>query len=149
MIEKFKTENLMYDIIDFVVMGDDRGSLVAIENSKNIPFDIKRIYYIYDVNNGIERGFHAHKNLKQIAIAISGKCTFVVDDGNKRNEVVLDNPAKGLYIDGLIWREMKHFSKECTLLVLASDYYDESDYIRNYDEFTNTVRLEGGGYNKL
>lgn len=137
----------MYNIIDFAVMGDDRGSLVAIENSKNIPFDIKRVYYIYDVNNGVERGFHAHKNLKQIAIAISGQCTFVVDDGSKRNEVVLDNPAKGLYIDGLTWREMKHFSKECTLLVLASDYYDENDYIRNYDEFTNTVE-EGGG-NKL
>ena len=85
--------------------------------------------------DGVERGFHAHMNLKQIAIAITGSCTFILDDGNKREEILLNSPSKGLYIEGLTWREMKNFSKNCVLLVLASEPYDENDYIRDYETF--------------
>ena len=129
-----------YKLIDFKTLGDDRGSLIAIEEGYNAPFDIKRVYYIFDTKIGIERGFHAHKNLKQICIAVKGSCTFVVDDGKKREEKVLDNPNQGLYIENLIWREMKNFSSDCVIVVLASEHYDESDYIRDYDSFLKEVK---------
>jgi dTDP-4-dehydrorhamnose 3,5-epimerase-like enzyme len=128
-----------YKLIDFKTLGDDRGSLIAIEEGYNAPFDIKRVYYIFDTKEGVERGFHAHINLKQICIAVKGSCTFVLDDGHKREEIKLNNPNKGLFIEGLIWREMKDFSSDCVLVVLASEDYDESDYIRDYDEFLKIV----------
>ena len=124
-----------YELVNFKTLGDDRGSLIAIEEGYNAPFEIKRVYYIFDTKKGVERGFHAHKNLKQMCIAVKGSCTFIVDNGNKKEEILLDSPNKGLLIEGLIWREMKNFSEDCVLLVLASEYYDESDYIRDYDEF--------------
>jgi dTDP-4-dehydrorhamnose 3,5-epimerase-like enzyme len=124
-----------YKLLDFKTLGDDRGSLIAIEEGYNAPFDIKRVYYIFDTKQGVERGFHAHIDLKQIAIAVKGSCTFVLDDAKIRSEVKLDNPNKGLLIEGLIWREMKDFSPDCVLVVLASEHYDESDYIRDYDKF--------------
>ncbi|WP_373073749.1 FdtA/QdtA family cupin domain-containing protein [Sulfurimonas sp.] len=127
-------------IIDFKINGDDRGSLIAIEEGYNAPFEIKRVYYIFDTKHGVERGFHAHKNLKQIAIAVKGSCTFVLDNGNKREEVILTNPNQGLYIEGLIWREMKDFSEDCVLMVIASEHYDESDYIREYNDFLEAVK---------
>lgn len=129
-----------YKLVDLKTLGDERGSLIAIEQGHNAPFEIKRVYYIFDTKEGVERGFHAHINLKQICIAIKGSCIFVLDDGHKREEIELDNPNQGLYIEGLIWREMKDFSKDCILLVLASEHYDESDYIRNYDKFLEEVR---------
>ncbi len=128
-----------YKLIDFKTLGDERGSLIAIEEGYNAPFKIKRVYYIFDTKKGVERGFHAHINLKQIAIAVKGSCTFVLDDGQKREEKKLDNPNQGLFIEGLIWREMKDFSKDCVLVVLASEKYDESDYIRDYDRFLKVV----------
>ena len=121
-------------------MGDDRGSLISLEEGYNAPFDIKRVYYIFDTKVGVERGFHAHINLKQIAIVVKGSCTFVLDNGKKREEIRLDNPNQGLYIEGLIWREMKNFSPDCVLLVIASEHYDESDYIRDYDKFLKEVK---------
>ena len=124
-----------YKLVDFKTLGDERGSLIAIEEGYNAPFDIKRVYYIFDTQQNVERGFHAHINLKQMAIAVKGSCTFVIDNGQKREEVKLDNPNKGLLIEGLIWREMKEFSLDCVLVVLASEHYDESDYIREYNEF--------------
>ena len=129
-----------YKLIDFKTLGDERGSLIAIEQGNNSPFEIKRVYYIFDTKDGVERGFHAHINLKQIAIAVKGSCTFVINDGNKREEIELTNPNQGLFIEGLIWREMKNFSSDCVLVVLASEYYDESDYIRDYDEFLKEVK---------
>ncbi|WP_152632899.1 sugar 3,4-ketoisomerase [Aliarcobacter butzleri] len=129
-----------YNLIDFKTLGDERGSLIAIEEGYNAPFDIKRVYYIFDTKEGVERGFHAHINLKQICIAVKGICTFVLDDGKKREEIKLDNPNKGLFIEGLIWREMKDFSEDCVLLVLASEQYDESDYIRDYDKFLEEAK---------
>lgn len=124
-----------YKLIDFKTMGDERGSLIAIEQGCNAPFEIRRVYYIFDTKEGVERGFHAHINLKQIAIAVKGSCTFVLDNGSKREEIKLDNPNQGLYIEGLIWREMKDFSQDCVLVVLASEHYNEGDYIRDYQEF--------------
>ena len=115
--------------------GDDRGSLVALEEENNIPFSIKRVYYIFDTKEGVRRGFHAHKKLKQVAIAVKGSCRFLLDDGTERIEVVLDNPAQGLLIDSCIWREMYDFSSDCVLMVLADCHYDENDYIRDYDAF--------------
>ncbi|MCU6213754.1 sugar 3,4-ketoisomerase [Enterobacter bugandensis] len=115
--------------------GDDRGSLVALEEENNIPFSIKRVYYIFDTKEGVRRGFHAHKKLKQVAIAVKGSCRFLLDDGTERIEVVLDNPAQGLLIESCIWREMYDFSSDCVLMVLADCHYDENDYIRDYDDF--------------
>ena len=116
-------------------MGEESRSRVASEPGPNSPFDIPRVYDICDNIKGVDRGYHAHINLKQIAIAISGSCTFVIDDGEKREEVLLDNPTKGLFIEGLTWREMKNFSENCVLIVLASEPYDENDYIRDYEHF--------------
>ncbi|MCK6876072.1 FdtA/QdtA family cupin domain-containing protein [Enterobacter bugandensis] len=116
--------------------GDDRGSLVALEEENNIPFSIKRVYYIFDTKEGVRRGFHAHKKLKQVAIAVKGSCRFLLDDGTEKIEVVLDNPAQGLLIESCIWREMYDFSSDCVLMVLADSHYDENDYIRDYDAFT-------------
>lgn len=126
-------------LIEFKILGDDRGSLIALEENYNAPFEIKRVYYIFDTKEGVERGFHAHKNLKQICIAVKGGCTFVLDNGEKREEIKLTNPNQGLFIEGLIWREMKEFTEDCILVVLASEHYDESDYIRNYDKFLEEV----------
>lgn len=116
-------------------MEDERGSLVTLEGTKSVPFNIKRVYYIFGTKEGISRGFHAHLNLKQVAVCVKGSCQFVLDNGKQRQEVILDSPTKGLLIEDLTWREMFNFSPDCVLLVLASEYYDELDYIRNYDEF--------------
>ena len=129
-----------YKIYNFLTKGDERGSLIAIEQGHNTSFELKRVYYIFDTKDGVERGFHAHINLKQIAIAVKGSCTFVLDNGKKREEIKLTNPNQGLFIEGLIWREMKNFSPDCVLLVIASEHYDESDYIRDYDKFLKEVK---------
>ena len=129
-----------FRLVDFETLGDERGSLIAIEQGHNAPFEIKRVYYIFDTKEDVERGFHAHINLKQICIALKGSCTFVLDDGYKREEIKLDNPNQGLYIEGLIWREMKNFTPDCVLVVLASEHYNESDYIRDYDKFLEEVK---------
>ena len=121
--------------IDFPALGDERGSLVALESEKTVPFSIKRVYYIFGTNAGVSRGFHAHKKLQQVALCITGKCRMILDDGRQRNEVWLDSPNKGLIIGDLVWREMHDFSEDCVLLVLASEHYDEADYIRDYGKF--------------
>ena len=129
-----------YKLINLDSLGDERGSLIAIEKGNNSPFEIKRVYYIFNTQDGVVRGLHAHINLKQIAIAVSGSCTFIIDDGEKREDIKLSSPNQGLYIDGLIWREMKDFSNDCVLVVLASENYDENDYIRYYDDFLKKVQ---------
>lgn len=123
--------------IQFNPHGDDRGQLIALEGmSTLIPFDIKRIYYIFDTTPGTIRGKHAHKKLKQVLICVSGACTIVCELPNGTIiEHRLDWPNYGLLIEGLVWREMKEFSKDAVLLVLASEHYDEADYIRNYEQF--------------
>nr|WP_218179714.1 FdtA/QdtA family cupin domain-containing protein [Pseudomonas gingeri] len=128
--------------IDFPSLGDERGALVALEigMEKAIPFEIKRVYYIYRTAEGVSRGFHAHRNLKQVAICVSGKFRMVLDDGVVREEVWMDSPTQGLLIESMVWREMHDFSDDCILLVLASEHYDESDYIRAYADFVATVK---------
>lgn len=119
--------------------GDDRGQLVALEEMKDIPFEIKRVYYMYDTGEGVRRGFHAHKSLEQILICIHGSCKILLDNGKEKKIVPLEKPYEGLYISNDMWREMYDFSPDAVLMVLASDYYRESDYIRNYDEFLKFV----------
>lgn len=123
--------------LQFDFHGDERGKLIALEAfSEKVPFDIKRMYYIFDTTPGTVRGKHAHKELKQVLICVSGACTIECEmmDGTK-SEYRLDWPNKGLLIEGIVWRNMKDFSKGAVLLVLASEHYDESDYIRDYDTF--------------
>lgn len=126
-------------IIEFSIMGDERGSLIALEENCNVPFDVKRVYYIFDTKEGVRRGFHAHKNLKQLAVCISGSCTFLLDDGRVQKHIRLSSPTQGLLIEGLVWREMYDFSSDCVLMVLADAYYDENDYIRDYAMFMEAV----------
>ncbi|GIU12378.1 dTDP-6-deoxy-3,4-keto-hexulose isomerase [Shewanella sp. c952] len=121
---------------------DDRGALVALEHDENIPFEIKRVYYIFNTLAGVIRGYHAHKKLKQFVIVVSGSCDFTLDDGNERVTISLNNPAQGLYIDSCIWREMANFTEDCVLLVLADNIYDENDYIRDYSEFLVKMKNE-------
>ena len=128
--------------ISFKSLGDDRGSLVALEENNNVPFEIKRLYYIFNTKQGVARGFHAHKQLKQLAVCVSGSCRIILDNGKQKEEIVLDNPETGLIIEDLTWREMHDFSADCVLLVLANDFYDEADYIRDYDEFLEEVNNE-------
>lgn len=123
------------DLIPLQIHGDERGSLVSLERNTNIPFDIRRVYYIFDTENGVTRGYHAHKKLKQIAIVLKGSCDFILDDGKERVTITLNNPAQGLLINSFMWREMKNFSADCVLMVLADNEYDESDYIRDYEQF--------------
>lgn len=122
--------------------GDERGQLIAIEEQKDLPFDIKRVYYIYDTLPGVRRGFHAHKKLEQILLCVHGSCKIHLDNGFDTAEVTLDKPYEGLYISNDMWREMYDFSEGAVLLVLASEYYDESDYIRNYEDFIQFVRTK-------
>lgn len=127
-------------IIPLQTHGDERGSLIALEEGENIPFPVKRVYYLFNTKDGVRRGFHAHKTLKQVAIVVRGSCRFVLDDGSERVEVLLDNPAQGLLIESFMWREMYDFSEDCVLMVLADQLYDESDYIRDYDCFLKEAR---------
>lgn len=116
-------------------MGDENGWLVSLESGGNVPFDIKRVYYIFGTEASIKRGMHAHRNLEQLIVCVSGSCSFSVDDGKQSALIKMDRPEKALHIRGVIWREMMDFSPDCVLMVLASQHYDESDYIRDYDEF--------------
>ncbi|MEH8141253.1 FdtA/QdtA family cupin domain-containing protein [Aeromonas veronii] len=126
---------MLIKLVDFRVLGDERGSLIALESNNQIPFDIHRVYYLYGTKPGVARGFHAHKKLKQLAVCIKGSCRFVMDDGENKEEVILSTPDKGLLIDAMQWHEMYDFSDDCVLMVLADQIYDESDYIRDYEEF--------------
>ena len=122
--------------------GDDRGMLVALEEFSDIPFRIKRVYYMYDTIPGVVRGHHAHKQLEQILICIHGSCKIRLDNGHEKKVVPLEKPYEGLYVANNMWREMYDFSPDAVLMVLASEVYDESDYIRDYDAFLRMVKGE-------
>ena len=112
------------------------GNLCYLESERDFPFPIKRVYFTHGEKIGAHRGFHAHKTLKQVLFCPHGRINIILDDGNERAEVMLDCPAKGLFLENsLIWREIIWLKDKSVLCVLASDYYDESDYIRDYDEF--------------
>lgn len=116
-------------------ISDPRGNLTFIEGMNHIPFDIKRVYYLYDVPGGAERGGHAHKGLSQLIIAMSGSFDVVLDDGFKKKRYHLNRSYSGLYVCPMIWRELDNFSSGSVCMVLASNRYDESDYYRNYDDY--------------
>ena len=126
-------------LIHFKPLGDERGSLIAIEAEKSVPFPIHRVYYIFATKEGVERGFHAHKALNQVAVAVTGSCEMVLDDGQSKATVLLDSSEKGVLIGPGMWRVMRNFSSDCVLLVLADQHYDEADYIRDYEEFKKWV----------
>ena len=115
--------------------GDERGQLVSLEELIDIPFKVKRVYYMYDTKEGVTRGCHAHKSLEQILVCVSGSCKVVLDNGSERKIIPLERPYEGLYVSNDMWREMYDFSPDAVLMVLASELYDESDYIRDYDAF--------------
>jgi hypothetical protein len=126
-------------IIDLPKIVDQRGNLTFIEGGTHVPFDIERVYYLYDVPGGAERGGHAHKGLHQLIIAMSGSFDIVIDDGNERKRIHLNRSYSGLYICPMIWRELDNFSSGSVCMVLASNKYDESDYYRDYPEFLQAV----------
>lgn len=128
-----------FRLINMRVHGDERGKLVSLEGGCDVPFEIKRVYWIFDTAPDQDRGMHAHKNMEQVIVAMDGACQFVLDDGKTREKVWLNRPDVGLYIGKSMWREMNHFSYGCKIMVLASDYYDEKEYIRDYDEFLREV----------
>lgn len=118
------------------------GNLTVVENNYSIPFDVERVYYLYDVPAGEERGGHAHKELQQFVIAVSGSFDVIIDDGRERKTVTLNRPSKGLHIRPGIWRELNNFSSGAVCLVLASHHYDEDDYIRDYKAFVEYIKEE-------
>jgi hypothetical protein len=127
-------------IIDLPRVKDQRGNLTFVEAGRHVPFDIRRVYYLYDVPGGSERGGHAHKVLHQFIIAMSGSYDIHLDDGFSKKTIHMNRSYYGLYICPMIWRVMDNFSSGAVCMVLASEYYDESDYYREYDQFISDVR---------
>jgi dTDP-4-dehydrorhamnose 3,5-epimerase-like enzyme len=121
--------------IDLKSITDARGQLCVAETGAQVPFTIRRVYYLRDPQPDEPRGFHAHKALEQVAICVAGACSFVLDDGRKRENVRLEDPTRGLYVGPMLWHEMHDFTPNCVLLVLASAIYEEADYIRDYNGF--------------
>jgi len=126
-------------LVDLPKIGDPRGNLTFIEGGRHVPFDIRRVYYLYDVPGGAERGGHAHKELHQLIVAMSGSFDVVLDDGFEKKRIHLNRSYNGLYVCPMIWRELDNFSSGSVCMVLASNHYDESDYYRDYQAFLNAV----------
>jgi hypothetical protein len=131
--------NSIYEcsIVHLPKIHNEAGNLTALENGRNIPFDVKRVYYLYDVPGGAERGGHGHKHLQQFMISLSGSFDVLLDDGRNKKLVHLDRPYIGLHIVPGIWRELINFSSGAICLVLASEIYDEADYLRDYEDYKN------------
>jgi dTDP-4-dehydrorhamnose 3,5-epimerase-like enzyme len=130
--DKFKT-------VEFKQNGDERGHLVVVEGNQDIPFDIKRVFYIYGSDADVIRGQHANRKTEFVLINVSGTSKVGVDDGFNQEIVELDKPHKGIYLSKMLWKNMYDFSNDSVLLVLASEHYDPSEYIRDYDEFLTEV----------
>lgn len=129
-------------IIELPKITDPRGNLTFVESERNIPFAIQRVYYLYDVPGGESRAGHGHKELHQLMIAISGSFDVTLDDGKSQKHFHLDRSYRGLYIAPMTWREINNFSTGSVCVVLASDFYDESDYFRNYDDFLKATSAQ-------
>ena len=131
----------LYDVFDCTMLELDRhhsnrkGNLTVVENGKTLPFDVKRVYYLYDIPGGESRGAHAHKELTQMIVAVSGSFRVTLDDGNVKRSFILNRPYQGLYVKPGIWRDLDDFSAGAVCMVLASEIYKKEDYIRSYDEF--------------
>lgn len=128
-------------IIELPKITDPRGNLTFVEGGRHVPFDISRVYYLYDVPGGAERGGHAHKALSQFIIAMSGSFDVLINDGIEERRYHLNRSYKGLYLCPMIWRALDNFSSGAVCMVLASDFYDESDYYRDYASFVNALEL--------
>jgi dTDP-4-dehydrorhamnose 3,5-epimerase-like enzyme len=126
-------------IINIPTINDERGDLSFFETNQEIPFDIKRVYYVYNIPSTSIRGAHAHKELNQVMIALSGKFKALLDDGKNKQEFVLSKANQGLFITNMIWRELYDFSEDAVCLVFANMIYSESDYIRSYDEYISSI----------
>lgn len=126
-------------IINLPKISDPRGNLTFVEGSNHVPFDIRRVYYLYDVPGGAERGGHAHKELHQLIIAMSGSFDVILDDGNEKKRIHLNRSYNGLYVCPMIWRELDNFSSGSVCMVLASNIYEESDYYRDYHEYFSAL----------
>ena len=126
-------------IIELPKIHDPRGNLTFIEGSRHVPFEIKRVYYLYDVPGGAERGGHAHRQLEQLIIAMSGSFDVILDDGVVKQRFHLNRSNYGLYVGTMVWRELDNFSSGSVCMVLASNYYDEADYFRDYIEFQSVI----------
>ena len=127
------------EVIELLQIHDRRGNLTFIEGGQHVPFDIKRAYFLYDVPGGAERGGHAHRELQQLIIAMSGSFDVILDDGYQKQRFHLNRSYQGLYVHTLIWRELDNFSSGSVCMVLASNQYDEMDYYRNYDDFLRVI----------
>ncbi len=137
-MEKFK-------LLKFDKLGDENGYLISLEENRNISFTIKRVFYIFGTKKDIVRGKHALRKGKQLLIAVHGECKVLVDDGFQREVFHLDNQEKGLLINGMVWREMYDFSKDCVLLVISDEHFSEEDYIHDYQEFLQMVLVNDRG----
>lgn len=130
----------MYKMLDFNELGDERGSLVVIEGNSDIPFEIKRVFYIYGSDQDVIRGLHANRDSEFVLVNVSGSCDVIIKDGKGNEEIVkLDKPRKGVYLPKMIWKEMVNFSKDSVLLCLASTHYNGDEYIRSYEEFVKEI----------
>lgn len=127
-------------VTELPVLGDERGQLVVLEELRHVPFPIKRVYYLVGTCQGVARGFHAHRELSQLAVCVAGRCRMLMDDGRQKEDIWLDKVNKSILLPPMVWHEMHDFSEDCVLLVLASDVYKEPDYIRDYAEFQKLVR---------
>lgn len=145
-LEKLMSNHIQHSskliqLVHFDVKGDQRGSLISLETQRQVPFQIERVYYIFGTQSGVSRGFHAHKKLNQLCIALAGSLRMVLSNGTETVDVVLNKPSIGLLIGPNIWREMHDFSPDCVMVVLADSPYSESDYIRDKQQFLTHVQL--------
>ncbi len=129
-------------LLHFPKIIDPRGNLTVAEQQKHVPFDIRRVYWTYDIPSGERRGGHAHKHCREVIIAVSGSFTVTLDDGDRKESYLLNHPYQGLLVETGVWRTLEDFSSAAVCLVLAEDLFDEADYIRDYADFINSKRTE-------
>ena len=135
---------MQLEVFNFKINEDDDcqcGSLISLEESKNIPFEIRRVYYIYGITSSVSRGAHAHKESNQMLICVHGSCEILLDDAKVQKRLILDKPDMGLFQKKMIWGEMQNFSKDCVLMVLSDDFYSPDDYISDYDQFLELAKM--------